>query len=121
MRFCWQQTTSPDRLRAELQNSEEGRAHLAREQARVDAKRQAHRPHISEAWDSPLKEVLQRVEKAEDVTVGMMFPPRASSPMLQMEDFEDDRQMSPTQVDANGDTLPLPQAEEVSSDDKMFI
>ena len=46
------------RMRAELETSEEGREHLAREQARADAKRQTqasaskHKRAMSEKWDS---------------------------------------------------------------------
>ena len=51
--------TCRDRMRAELEKSEEGREYLAREQARVDAKNQeqpsssSHKRAVSEEWDRP--------------------------------------------------------------------
>ena len=51
--------TCRDRMRAELEKSEEGREYLAREQARVDARKQeqpsssSHKRAVSEEWDGP--------------------------------------------------------------------
>ena len=51
--------TCRDRMRAELENSEEGREYLAREQARVDARKQeqssksSHKRVVLEEWDRP--------------------------------------------------------------------
>ena len=51
--------TCRDRMRAELEKSEEGREYLAREQARVDARKQkqpsssSHKRAMSEDWDCP--------------------------------------------------------------------
>ena len=51
--------TCRDRMRAELEKSGEGREYLAREQARVDARKQAqsstssHKRSVSEEWDRP--------------------------------------------------------------------
>ena len=61
-------------MRAELENSDEGREHLAREEARVDAKRQtqassaSHKRPMSEEWDRLPGKVLRRVD-VEDVTM----------------------------------------------------
>ena len=67
--------TCGDRMRAELENSEEGREHLAREQARVDAKRQtqasaaSHKRAMSEEWNRLPGKALRRVD-VEDATLG---------------------------------------------------
>ena len=50
--------TCRNRMRAELEKSEEGREYLAREQARVDARKQdqsssSHKRAVSEKWDRP--------------------------------------------------------------------
>ena len=51
--------TCRDRMRAELEKSEEGREHLAREQARADARKQeqssssSHKRAVSKEWDRP--------------------------------------------------------------------
>ena len=51
--------TCRDRIRAELEKSEEGKEYLAREQARVDARKQkqtsssSHKRAVSEEWDRP--------------------------------------------------------------------
>ena len=63
--------TCRDRMRAELEKSEEGREYLTREQARVDARKQeqpsssSHKRAVSEEWDRP-PEKFWRIE--EDVT-----------------------------------------------------
>ena len=137
--------TCGDRMRAELENSEEGREHLAREQARVDAKRQtqasaaSHKRAMSEEWDRLPGKALRRVE--EDVTMrhdttaasGASSSSARGSPAMdidsqpsrkravQMEDLEDGEQTALTEVDANESTLSFPQAEEESSDGRTFI
>ena len=65
--------TCRDRMRAELENSEEGREYLAKEQARVDARKQeqpsssTHKRAVSEEWDRP-PEKFWRMDE-EDVTM----------------------------------------------------
>ena len=65
--------TCRDRMRAELEKSEEGREFLAREQARVDARKQeqssssSHKRAVSQEWDGP-PEKFWRMGK-EDVTM----------------------------------------------------
>ena len=65
--------TCRDRMRAELEKSEEGREHFAREQARVDARKQehssssSHKRAVSEEWDRP-PEKFWRMDE-EDVTM----------------------------------------------------
>ena len=119
--------TCRDRIRAELEKSEEGREHPAREQARVDAKRKAqstspsHQRAMSEEWDRPPEKVLRRVDE-EDVTWRQDVtatggassssasggpamdidsqPSRKRAADVHMEDLEGDEKMSRTQVDA---------------------
>ena len=135
--------TCGDRMRAELENSEEGREHLAREQARVDAKRQtqapasSHKRPMSEEWDRLPGKALRRVD-GEDATMrhditatsGVSSSSASGGPALdidsqpsrkraadvQTEDLEDGEQTALTEVDANESTLSLPQAEGESSD-----
>ena len=65
--------TCRDRMRAELEKSEEGREYLAREQARVDARKQeqssssGHKRAVPEEWDRPPEKFWRMGE--EDVTV----------------------------------------------------
>ena len=65
--------TCRDRMNAELEKSEEGREYLAREQARVDARKQAqstassHKRAVSEEWDHPPEKFWRMGE--EDVTM----------------------------------------------------
>ena len=65
--------TCRDRMRAELEKSEEGREYLAREQARVDARKQeqssssSHKRAVSEEWDRPSEKFKRMGE--EDVTM----------------------------------------------------
>ena len=60
-------------MRAELEKSEEGREYLAREQARVDARKQeqpsssSHKRAVSEEWDRPPEKFWRMGE--EDVTM----------------------------------------------------
>ena len=138
--------TCGDRMRAELENSEEGREHLAREQARVDAKRQmqasasSHKRPMSEEWDRLPGKALRRVD--EDVTMrhditatsGASSSSASGGPAmdidsqssrkraadLQTDDLEDGEQTALTEVDANESTLSLPQAEGESSDGRTF-
>ena len=57
--------TCRDRMRTELEKSEEGREYLAREQARVDARKQeqssssSHKCAVSEEWDRPPEKLGQ--------------------------------------------------------------
>ena len=135
-------------MRAELENSEEGREHLAREQARVDAKRQtqafssSHKRPMSEEWDRLPGKAFRRVDE-EDVTMRHDITAKSGAPSssasggpamdidsqpsrkraadVQTEDLEDGEQTTLTEVDANESTLSLPQAEEESSDGRTFI
>ena len=65
--------TCRDRMRAELEKSEEGREYLAREEARVDARKQeqssssGHKRAVSEEWDRPPEKFWRMGE--EDVTM----------------------------------------------------
>ena len=60
-------------MRTELEKSEEGREYLAREQARVDARKQeqpsssSHKRAVSEEWDRPPEKFWRMGE--EDVTM----------------------------------------------------
>ena len=64
--------TCRDRMRVELEKSEEGREYLAREQARVDARKEeqpsssSHKRAVSEEWDRPPEKFWRMGE--EDVT-----------------------------------------------------
>ena len=65
--------TCRDRMRAELEKSEEGREYLAREQARVDTRNQeqssssSHKRAVLEEWDRPPEKFWRMGE--EDVTM----------------------------------------------------
>ena len=134
--------TCRDRMRAELEKNEEGREYLAREQARVDAKKQeqssssSHKRAVSEEWDRPPEKFWrvgeEDVTKRQDVTatsgassssasggpamdIGSR-PSRKRAADVQEEDVEDNEQM-----DANESAASLPQAEGESSDGRMFI
>ena len=124
--------TCGDRMRAELEKSEEGREHLAREQARVDAKRQtqasasSHKRAMSKEWDRLPGKALRSVDE-EDVTMrhditatsGASFssascgpamdidsqPSRKRAADVQTEDLEDGEQTALTEVDTNESTL----------------
>ena len=130
-------------MRAELEKCEEGREYLAREQARVDARKQAqsstssHKRAVSEEWDHPPDKLLRRVD-GEDVTMrqditatsGAPFssasrghamdtesrPSRKRAADVQTEDLEDNEQL-----DADESAASLPRAEEESSDERVFI
>ena len=131
--------TCRDRMRAELKKSEEGREYLAGEQARVDATKHAqsssssHKRAVSEEWDRPPEKVLRRmgeedVTKRQDITASSCSasrgpaidvesrPSRKRVADVQTKDLEDNVQM-----DANESASPFPQAEEESSDGRMFI
>ena len=122
--------------------------HLAREQARVDAKRQtqasasSHKRPMSEEWDRLPGNALRRVD-GEDATLRHDItatsgassssasggpamdidsqPSRKRAADVQKEDLEDGEQTALTKVDANESTLSLPQAEGESSDGRTFI
>ena len=131
--------TCRDRMRAELEKSEEGREYLAREQARVDARKQeqssssSHKRAVPEEWDRPPEKFWRMGE--EDVTMKQDItatsgassssasrgPPmgtesRPSSADVQTEDLEVNEQL-----DADESAASLPQAEEESSDERLFI
>ena len=136
------------RMRAELENSEEGREHLAREQARVDAKRQTqasasnHKRAMSEEWDRQAGKALRRVDE-EDATMRHDItatsgasssgasggpamdidsqPSRKRAADVQTEDLEDGELTALREVDANERTLSSPQAERESSDGRTVI
>ena len=128
--------TCRDRMRAELEKSEEGK-----EQARVDAREQAqsstssHKRAVSEEWDRPPEQVRRRMDEVtmrRDITAtsgassssasrgpAMDFesqPSRKRIADVQTEDLEDNEQM-----DANESAAPFRQAEGESSDGRMFI
>ena len=134
--------TCRDRMRAELEKSEEGTEYSTREQARVDARKQeqsfssSHKRAVSEEWDRPPEKFWRMGE--EDVTMrqdviatsGASFSSASRGPTMdiesrpsrkrvadpQTEDLEDNEQM-----DANESAASLPQAEGESSDGRMFI
>ena len=134
--------TCRDRMRAELEKSEEGREYLVREQARVDARKQeqpsssSQKRAVSEEWDRPPEKFWRMGE--EDVTMKQDItarsgassssasrgpamdtesrPSRKRAADVQTEDLEDNEQL-----DANESAALLPQAEEDSSDRRMFI
>ena len=129
--------TCRDRMRAELEKSEEGREYLATEQARVDARKQeqpsssSHKRAVSEEWDRPPEKFCRMGE--EDVTMKQDItatsgassssasrgpamdtesrPSRKRAADVQTEDLEDNEQL-----DANENAASLPQAE-----GRMFI
>ena len=129
-------------MRAELEKSEEGREYLAREQARVDARKQeqssssSHKRVVSEEWDRPPEKIwrmdVEDVTMTQDATATSgassssasrgpsmdteSQPSRKRAADVQTEDLEDKEQM-----DANESAEHLPQAEEGSSDGRMFI
>ena len=135
-------TACRDRVRAELEKSEEGREYFAREQALVDARKQeqssssSHKRAVPEEWDRPPEKFWRMGE--EDVTMkqditatsgawsssasrGAVMdterrPSRKRAAEVQTEDLEDNEQL-----DANESAASLPQAEEESSDGRMFI
>ena len=134
--------TCRDRIRAELEKSEEGRESLAREQARVDARKQeqpsssSQKRALSEEWDRPPEKFWRMGE--EDVTMTQDItatsgassssaskgpamdtksrPSRKRAADVQTEDLEDNEQL-----DANENAASLPPAEVESSDGRMFI
>ena len=133
--------TCRNRMRAELEKSEEGREYLARERARVDARKQeqssssSHKRAVSEGWDRPPEKFWRMGE--EDVTLRQDItatsgassssasrgpamntesrPSRKRAADVQTEDLEDSEQL-----DANESAASLPQAEGESSDGRMF-
>ena len=134
--------TCRDRTRAELEKTEEGREYLAREQARVEARKQeqpsssSQKRAMLEEWDRPPQKFWRMGE--EDVTMKQdttatsgdssssasredakdteSRPSRKRAADVQTEDLEDNEQL-----DANENAAPLPQAEGESSDGRMFI
>ena len=118
--------------------------HLAREQARVDAKWQTqasasnHKRAMSEKWDGQPGRALRRVDE-EDATMRHDItatsgassggpamdidsqPSRKRAADFQTEDLEYGKQTALTEVDANESTLSSPQAERESSDGRTFI
>ena len=123
------------RRRRRRRKEEEGREYLAREPARVDARKQAqsstsrHKRVASEDWDRP-PEKFQRIDE-EDVTVrqditatsGTSSSSASRGPALRKrpavvrtEDLEDNEQM-----DANESTSPFLQAKGGSSDGRFFV
>ena len=134
--------TCRDKMRAELEKSEEGREYLGREQARVDARKQeppsssSQKRAVSEEWDPPPEKFWGMGE--EDVTMKQDIiatsgassssasrgpamdtesrPSRKRAADVQTEDLEDNEQL-----DANENAASLPQAEGESSDGRMFI
>ena len=128
-------------MRAELEKTEEGREYFAREQARVEARKQeqpsssSQKRVVSVEWDRPPEKFWRMSE--EDVTMKQDItatsgassfsasrgpamdsesrPSRKRAADVQTEDLEDNEQL-----DANENAAPLPQAEE-SSDGRMFI
>ena len=133
--------TCRNRMRAELEKSEEGREYLAREQARVDARKQEqpsssrHKRAVSEEWDHlrekfwPMGE--EDVTMRQDITATSGAPSSSASrghamdtesrpsrkrvADVQTEDSEDDEQL-----DVDESAASLPQAETKSSDERMF-
>ena len=129
-------------MRAEPEKSEEGREYLAREQARVGARKQeqpsssSHKRAVSEEWNRSPEKVWRMGE--EDVTMRQDItatsgassfsasrgpsmdtdsrPSRNRAADVQTEDLEDNEQL-----DANESAASLPQAKEESSDGRMFI
>ena len=132
--------TRRNRTRAELEKSEEGREYLAREQARVDARKQeqssSHTRAVSEEWDCPPEKFWRMGEEdvtmrrdvtatcgssSSDVSRGPAMdiesrPSRKRVADVQTEDLEDNEQM-----DANESAASPPQAEGEFSDGRMFI
>ena len=110
-------------MRAELEKSEEGREYLAKEQARVDARKQeqpsssTHKRAVSEEWDRPPEKFWRMSE--EDVTMEQDItatsgsrgpamdtesrPSRKRAADVQTEDLEDKEQL-----DANESAASLP-------------
>ena len=114
-------------MRTELEKSEEGRDYLAKEEARVDARKQeqssSHKRAVSEEWDRPPNKFWQMGE--EDVTMRQDItatndasssstsrgpamdiesrPSRKRAADVQTEDPEGNEQM-----DANESTSPFP-------------
>ena len=134
--------TCRDRMRAELERSEEGREYLARKQARVDARKQeqpsssSHKRAVSEEWCRPPDTFWrmgeEEVTMRQDITAtsGVSSssesrgpamdtesrPSRKRAADVQTEDFEDHEQL-----DANASAASFPQAEGESSDGRLFI
>ena len=132
--------TCRDRMRAELEKSEEGREYLAREQARVDARKQeqssssSHKRAVSEEWDRPPEKFWRMGE--EDVTMkqditatsGASSSSASRGPGHKVDRPGNEPQMSKQKIwritsnwIANESAASLPQAEGESSDGRMFI
>ena len=130
--------TCRHRMRAGLEKSEEGREYLAKEQARVDARKQeqpsssTHKRAVSEEWDRPPEKFWRMGE--EDVTMRQDITASSSSaskgPAMDTESRPSRKRAADVQtevlednepLDANESAASLPQAEEESSDGRMFI
>ena len=121
-------------MRAELEKSEEGREYLARGRARVDTREQerSSKPQTCPPEKTPWRMDAEDVTVRQDITAASGAssstasrrpamdvenrPSRIRVADVQTEDLEDNEQM-----DASGSTPPFPQAEEESSDGRMFI
>ena len=115
-------------MRAELEKSEEGREYLAREQARVDARKQeqpsssSHKRAVSEEWDRPPERFWRMGE--EDVTMKQdITATSGASSAMDTESGPSRKRAADVhgQLDADESAASLPQAEEESSDGRMFI
>ena len=134
--------TCRDRMRTELEKSEEGREYLAREQSRVDAREQelpsssSHKRAVSKEWDRPPEKFWRMGE--EDVTMKQDItatsgassssasrgpamdtesrPSRKRAADVQTEDLEDNEHLDPHESAAS-----IPQAEGEFSDGGIFI
>ena len=118
-------------MRAELEKSEEGREYLAREQARVDARKQersssSHKRAVSEKFwrmgeeNVTMKQDITATSGASSSSASRgpamdteSRPSRKRAADVQTEDLEDNEQL-----DANESAASLPQAE---GDGRMFI
>ena len=119
-------------MRAELENSEQGREYLAREQARVDARKQeqpsssGHKRAVSEEWDRPPEKFWrvgeEDVTMRQDITATSGASPSSASrgPAMDTEsrpsskraaDVQTEYLEDKEQMDANESAPSLPQAE----------
>ena len=134
--------TCRDRMRAELEKSEEGREYLPREQARVDARKQeqpsssSHKRAVLEKWDRRPEKLWRLGEEdatmKQDITATSVAasssasrgpamdtgsrPSRKRAADVQTEDLEENEQL-----DANESAASLPQAKGESPYGRMFI
>ena len=118
-------------MRAELDKSEEGREYLAREQARVDARKQeqssSHKRAVSDEWDRPPEKFWRMGEEdvttrrdvtatsgasSSDVSRGPAMdiesrPSRKRVADVQSEDLEDNEQMDANEVQRRRESLQM--------------